>query len=76
MTTASSKAQCFICHKDKIVYHCEGCEKDFCLNHITAYREKFHAELNEMKIDRDIFQQVICQERQKPENEVLIKQIN
>ncbi|UJR18683.1 hypothetical protein I4U23_005590 [Adineta vaga] len=53
-----------------------GCEKDFCLNHITEHRQKLRVELNEMKIDRDIFQQAIRQERQKPENEVLIEQIN
>ncbi|CAF1286301.1 unnamed protein product [Adineta ricciae] len=76
MMAASSKAQCFICHKDKIVYHCEGCLKDFCLSHITEHREKLRIELNEIKIDRDIFQQAIEQERHKPENFSLIERIN
>ena len=73
MATASTKAQCFTCNKDKVVYRCEGCSKDFCLPHLTEHHEKLGQQLYEIEYDRDQFQQIILQERQ---NYPLTEQIN
>jgi len=76
MAIASTKAECFQCNKDKIVYECEGCSNDFCINHLIEHRQILSQQLDRTGDDRDQFQQTIFEQKQNPQNSCLIEQIN
>ena len=76
MATAKSKAQCFICNKEKTTYICRGCSKDFCFDHLIEHRQILGKQLDEIECDRDQFQQLIFEQKQNPHNCALIGQIN
>jgi chromosome segregation ATPase len=76
MAIASTKAECFQCNKDKIVYGCEGCSNDFCINHLIEHRQILSQQLDRTGDDRDQFQQTIFEQKQNPQNNCLIEQIN
>ncbi|CAF3838934.1 unnamed protein product [Adineta steineri] len=71
---ANNKILCFICNKNKITYHCEGCSKEFCLIHLTEYQQILNDELNHIINDYDQFKQRISE--QNLHNHSLIKQID
>ncbi|CAF4200103.1 unnamed protein product [Adineta steineri] len=73
---ASKKTLCFTCKKDKITYPCEGCIKEFCLAHLNEHKQFLNDELNHIINDYDQFKQTINEQREKPENHPLIKQID
>ncbi|CAF0931351.1 unnamed protein product [Adineta steineri] len=73
---ANNKTHCFKCNKDKITYPCEGCSKEFCLTHLTEHQQNLNEELNYIINDYDQFKQRINEQKQNPQNNSLIKQIN
>ncbi|CAF1467364.1 unnamed protein product [Adineta steineri] len=72
----SKKTLCFTCKKDKITYPCEGCTKEFCLAHLNEHKQFLDDELNHIINDYDAFKQRINEQREKPENHPLMKQID
>ncbi|CAF0820438.1 unnamed protein product [Adineta steineri] len=76
MTTANSKAQCFVCNKEKNTYNCKGCSNEFCFPHLTEYRQRIETQLEEIVNDHDQFQETIIQQKQNSNNSSLIQQIN
>ncbi|CAF1274909.1 unnamed protein product [Adineta steineri] len=76
MTMANNKTQCFTCHGEKITYSCKGCSKDFCLIHLTEHQQILNQELNHLINDYDQFKQTINEQKQNPQNNLLIKQID
>ncbi|CAF1457684.1 unnamed protein product [Adineta steineri] len=76
MAMAKNKTQCFTCHKDKITYPCKGCSKEFCLIHLTEHQQNLNEELNHTINDYDEFKQKINEQKQNPQNDLLIEQID
>ncbi|CAF1510423.1 unnamed protein product [Adineta steineri] len=65
--------------KKKITYLCDGCSKKFCLIHLTEHQENLNKELKCLINDCDEFKDKLNklkQNRQYPQNQTLIKQIN
>ncbi|CAF0863782.1 unnamed protein product [Adineta steineri] len=69
---ASNKIQCFICSEEKIIYPCKECSKRFCLIHLTEHQQN----LNDILNNYDQFKQTINEQKQNPQNHLLIEQIN
>ncbi|CAF1062151.1 unnamed protein product [Adineta steineri] len=76
MAIASNKTLCFICKKEKITYPCRGCSKEFCLIHLTEHQQNLNEELNHIINDYDQFKQTINEQKQNPQDHLLIEQIN
>ncbi|CAF4059823.1 unnamed protein product [Adineta steineri] len=76
MAMASNKTQCFTCNKEKITYPCKGCSKEFCLTHLTEHQQNLNEELNHIINDYDQFKQTINEQKQNPQDHLLIEQIN
>ncbi|CAF1450877.1 unnamed protein product [Adineta steineri] len=72
----NNKTLCFQCKKDKITYPCEGCSKYFCLTDLTEHRQILNEELSYVINDYDQFKEKINEQKQNPQNHLLIKQIN
>ncbi|CAF1104096.1 unnamed protein product [Adineta steineri] len=73
---ANNKTQCFTCNKDKITYSCRGCSQEFCLIHLTEHQQILNEDLNHIINNYDEFKQGINEQKQNPQNDLLIKQIN
>ncbi|CAF0816349.1 unnamed protein product [Adineta steineri] len=79
MAMANTKTQCFKCNKEKITYPCKGCLKELCLTHLTEHQQILNHELNHITNEYNEFKQRINeqkQNRQNPQNDLLLKQID
>ncbi|CAF1181239.1 unnamed protein product [Adineta steineri] len=76
MAMANNKTQCFTCNKEKITYPCKGCSKEFCLMDLTEYQRILSDELNLITNEYNEFKQRINEQKQNPQNDLLIKQID
>ncbi|CAF1445296.1 unnamed protein product [Adineta steineri] len=76
MAMANNKTLCFTCNKDKITYPCEGCLNRFCLIHLPEHRQILNNELDLVTNEYNEFRQTINEQKQNPQNHLLIKQIN
>ncbi|CAF1158896.1 unnamed protein product [Adineta steineri] len=76
MAMVNNKTHCFTCNKEKITYSCEGCAKKFCLIHLTEHRQILTSELHHVTDEYNEFKQTINEQKQNPQNGLLIKQVN
>ena len=76
MATATGKARCVTCNKEKSAVRCEGCLQIFCFDHLTNHRLKLSEELDEIEINRDLFRQTLNEQINDPQKHSLIKQID
>ncbi len=76
MATATGKAQCLICGKEKSAVRCEGCSQAFCFNHLNDHRQQLNQQMDEIEINRDLFRQTLNEQINDPEKHFLIKQID
>ncbi|CAF0913582.1 unnamed protein product [Adineta steineri] len=76
MAMANNKTQCFTCNKEKITYPCEGCSKRFCLIHLPEHQQILNDELNHITNEYNEFKQRINEQKQNPQNDLLIEQID
>jgi uncharacterized Fe-S cluster-containing radical SAM superfamily protein len=76
MATATGKALCITCNKEKSAVRCEGCQQIFCRNHLTDHCQELSEQLDEIEINRDLFQQTLNEQINDPQKHFLIKQIN
>ncbi|CAF3997793.1 unnamed protein product [Adineta steineri] len=76
MAMAGNKTQCFTCKKEKIIYPCKGCSKEFCLNHLTEHQQILNDELNHITNEYNECKQRINEQKQRSQYDLLIKQIN
>ncbi|CAF1121912.1 unnamed protein product [Adineta steineri] len=76
MTMANNKIQCFTCNKEKITYPCKGCSKEFCLMDFMEHQRILNDELNYIINEYNEFKQRINGQKQNPQNNLLIKQID
>ncbi|CAF1463320.1 unnamed protein product, partial [Adineta steineri] len=76
MAMANNKTLCFTCTKEKITYPCKGCSKEFCLIHLTEHQQILNEELNHITNEYNEFKQRINEQKQNPQNGLLINQID
>ncbi|CAF0826672.1 unnamed protein product [Adineta steineri] len=76
MAMANNKRQCFTCNKEKITYSCKGCSKEFCLTHLPEHQLILNGELNYITNEYNEFKQKINEQKQNPQNDFLIKEID
>ncbi|CAF1689267.1 unnamed protein product, partial [Adineta ricciae] len=73
MAMANNKKQCFVCNKDKIIYPCRGCSKEFCFEDLTKHLQSLNEDFNMIINDYDQFRDEI---NQKQPVSSLMKQID
>jgi len=76
MATATGKTRCVICDKEKATMRCGGCSQEFCYKHLGHHRQALNQQLDEIEVNRDIFRQSLTQQIEKPNNHILIQQID
>jgi hypothetical protein len=76
MATATGKARCIRCEKERIGYKCEGCLEYFCLIHLTEHHQILGKELEEIENQRNLFREILIQQKTNPEKHLLIEQIH
>ncbi len=76
MATATSRARCITCGKEKVAYKCEGCSQQFCFNHLGEHRQQLGKQLDEIEVHRDLLQQTLIQYTTESQEHPLIQQIN
>jgi hypothetical protein len=76
MATATGRARCITCDKEKRTVKCEGCSQLFCFDHLPDHRQQFSAQLDEIEVNRDIFRQTLTEQTVDLKNHSLIKQID
>jgi hypothetical protein len=76
MATATGRARCITCGKEKATSKCEGCLQDFCFNHLTEHRQQLSKQLDEIEVNRDQFRQTLIQQTIESRKQPLIEQID
>jgi len=76
LTTATSRAHCVKCGKERATLKCSGCSQDFCYNHLADHRQELSVQLDEMEINRDVFRETLTEKTTNPKQHSLIKQID
>jgi hypothetical protein len=76
MATATGKTHCVICNKEKATMRCRGCLQEFCYKHLCNHRQDLNKQLDEIEVNRDIFRQSLTRQIEKPNNQILIEQID
>src|SRR5690348_2978021 len=62
MATATGKARCVICEKEKSTLRCEGCLQTFCYNHVADHRQQLSKQFDEIEVTRDLFRQTLTEQ--------------
>jgi hypothetical protein len=76
MATTNARAHCSICNDEEDTYECKGCLTIYCFHHLTDHREIINQQLNKIEDNRNLFRQIINDQKNDPEQRSLIKQIN
>ncbi|CAF1476897.1 unnamed protein product [Adineta ricciae] len=63
MAMANNKKQCFVCNRDKIIYPCRGCFKEFCLLHLNEHLQSLNEDFNKIINDYNQFKDEINQKQ-------------
>ncbi|CAF1208426.1 unnamed protein product [Adineta ricciae] len=76
MATSTGKTHCVTCGKDRVAYKCEGCLQSFCLNHLNEHNRTLSIELDELENQRNLFRQILTEQKTNPEKHSLIDEVN
>ncbi|CAF1388789.1 unnamed protein product [Adineta steineri] len=76
MGMTNNKTQCFTCNKEKAIYSCKGCSNRFSFTDLAEQKQLLNEELQHITEDYDQFKQKINEQKQNPQNDALIKQID
>src|SRR5437764_345598 len=76
MATATGKARCVTCGKEKSSYKCGKCSQEFCFNYLTDHKQELSKQFDELEINRDIFRQTLTEHTIHPQKQSLIQQID
>jgi len=72
----TSKSYCVTCSKQRSTFRCSGCSQEFCFNHLTDHKRQLNKQLDEIEINRDLFQRSLNDRISKPQKHVLIQEID
>jgi hypothetical protein len=76
MATPTGRARCVKCEKERIAYKCEGCLEYFCLIHLPEHHQILGKELEEIENKRNLFREILIQQKTNTEKHLLIEQIH
>ncbi|CAF0860603.1 unnamed protein product [Adineta steineri] len=76
MAMANNKTRCYTCNEEKITFNCKGCSKEFCLTDLIEHCEILTNELHSITYEYNEFKQTINEQKQNPQNHLLIEQIS
>jgi hypothetical protein len=76
MATATGKAHCITCGKEKVAYKCEGCSQNFCINHLNEHHQLIIKQFDDLENKRNIFRQNLTEQITYPQKHSLLKEIN
>ncbi len=76
MATATGKARCVICGKEKSSYICGGCSQEFCFNHLADHKQELSKQFDGIEVNRDLFRQTLTEQTSNPQKHELIQQID
>jgi DNA-binding PucR family transcriptional regulator len=76
MTTATGKTRCVRCGKERATLRCGGCLEEFCSKHLGDHQQELNKQFDEIEVSRDLFRQSLTEQIEKPNNNMLIKQID
>jgi chromosome segregation ATPase len=76
MASASVKARCGTCGKEKATLKCGGCSQDFCYKHLGDHRQELSKELDDVEVMRDLFRQTVNEQKFDPEKHSIMQQID
>ena len=76
MATATGKARCITCDKERSTARCAGCSQEFCFEHLVDHRRELSVQLDEVEVHRDLFRQTLTEQTTDPQRHPLIKQID
>jgi hypothetical protein len=76
MATATGKARCVTCDKEKATLRCIGCLQDFCYNHLGEHRQQLNKQLDDIEVHRNLCRQILTEQTIHPNKHPLIQQIN
>lgn len=75
-TMSNKLARCFACNKEKFVYECEGCSKQFCVKDMNEHLQTLSTQLGELEKERDQFQKILTQQQNDPKTLPLMQEID
>jgi hypothetical protein len=76
MATATSKAFCITCEKERNTYKCECCSQNFCANHLADHHHALGKQLDEIEDRRNLFRETLAEQKTNSQEHPLIQQIN
>lgn len=76
MATTSTKTICVYCNKEKLTYPCQGCSKNYCLDHLNEHRTDLNKLLGDIENQHDQFRQELNDQKSNPSKHPLMQKIN
>ena len=76
MATATGKARCVTCGKEKSSFKCGGCSQEFCFNHLADHKQELTEQFDEIEVSRDLFRQTLTEQMTDSAKHPLIQQID
>ncbi|CAF0742728.1 unnamed protein product [Adineta steineri] len=74
--TATGKARCSICEKEKSTLRCEGCSQAFCYEHVADHRQQLSNQFDGIETNRDVLRLILTDQIREAEKYPLIQQID
>ena len=76
MVTATGKARCATCGKEKSSFKCGGCSQEFCYDHLASHKQELSKQFDEIEVNRDLFRQTLTEQETDPHRHPLIQRID
>ena len=74
-TSRRRRNLCLKCEKTGIL-SCHGCKNDFCYLHVNEHRDELNEDMEHIVLKRDQLQEIIAEQKTKPDCHPLIERIN
>jgi hypothetical protein len=74
--TTTKRSLCKACNKAPSVFFCQGCEKDFCIDHAKEHRQELSEKLDTIIIEHDQLKQNLAECTDKSSRHPLMKEID
>ena len=76
MASASNRDICFVCNKQKHIFRCQGCSKDYCFEDLIKHQQNLIQQLQETENNHDELRQNLSELISDPVKHPLMKQID
>lgn len=76
MAMVTINIKCCECNKEKNIYECRGCLKNFCFEHLSSYRQIVSKQFDQIEDNRNSLLQTLIEQKENVGKYPLIQQIN